>query len=302
MVIDNAVEKDYNEDSFLYHIKEEETMQLNKTQIKVGASCPFSILHISDTHFFLADERDNERKHVLAQKRRKFFPAPEEDLREACAYAKEHGLTIVHTGDLIDFVSEANLDRAKRFMDENRVLFVAGNHEFSQYVGEAVEDEAYRNQSLAHVQSFFQEDIRFCADIINGVNFVGIDNGYYRFDRDQLDALKREAQRGYPIVLFVHNPLYEPSLFEFAYRIHNGICSALVGVPEEKLETYKEERRIAIERADAITAETIEYIKTEPLIKAVLAGHIHDDFSSMLTDSLPQHITGMRSMRRIDFL
>ena len=47
---------------------------------------------------------------------------------EAVKYAKAHGLTIVHTGDLIDFVSEANLDAAKKFTAENDVFFAAGNH------------------------------------------------------------------------------------------------------------------------------------------------------------------------------
>ncbi len=275
-------------------------MQLKETALHIGVERPFSVLHISDTHFFLVDERDNERKMKLGIKRQRHFPAPEEDLTAAEAYAKENALPIVHTGDLIDFVSEANLDRAKRFVDENDVLFVAGNHEFSQYVGEAKEDEAYRNQTLPHVQTFFPEDIRFNARVIGGVNFIGIDNGYYRFDKPQLDALKAEVSRGYPIVLFMHNPLYDPEVFAYAYPIHNGRCSSLVGVPEEKLATYTEEFRIPVERADDITAETVAYIKSEPLIKAILAGHIHNDHESMLTDSLPQFVTGMRTMRKIN--
>ncbi len=275
-------------------------MKKIETKLHIGLEKPFSVLHITDTHFFLADDRDNERKNKLSVKRAKHFPAPEEDLSEACAYAEEHGLPIVHTGDLIDFVSEANLDRAKRFIDENDVLFIAGNHEFSQYVGEAPEDEAYRNQSLSHVQTFFKEDIRFNARVIGGVNFIGIDNGYYRFDQEQLDSLKKEVTRGLPIILFVHDPLYDPAVFDFAYAIHNGRCSALVGVPEEKLSTYTEAFRIPIERADEITAEMIAYIKSTPLIKAVLAGHIHDDHDSMLTDALPQFVTGMRTMRKLE--
>ncbi len=275
-------------------------MNQKETSLHIGLEKPFSVLHITDTHFFLADFRDDERKNKLSAKRAKHFPAPEKDLLEACAYANEHALPIIHTGDLIDFVSEANLDRAKKFIDENDVLFIAGNHEFSKYVGEAPEDEAYRNQSLPHVQEFFKEDIRFNARVIGGVNFVGIDNGYYRFDKEQLTALKKEVERGFPIVLFMHNPLYTPEVFEFAYHIHSGRCSALVGVPEEKLATYTELHRIPIERADEITAETVAYIKSTPLIKAILAGHIHDDHESMVTDSLPQFVTGMRTMRRIE--
>ena len=41
---------------------------------------------------------------------------------------------------------------AKEFMESNDYFFAAGNHEFSLYLGEAVEDADYRNQSLAKVQ------------------------------------------------------------------------------------------------------------------------------------------------------
>ena len=126
----------------------------------------------------------------------------------------QNDLKFIHTGDFIDFVSQANLERAKKFIDGNDVLFIAGNHEFSLYVGEAFEDEAYRNLSLEYVQKFFKEDIRFNARQIGGVNFVGIDNGYYRFDAQQLTKLEEQVALGLPIILYMHNPLFEKSLFE----------------------------------------------------------------------------------------
>jgi len=57
----------------------------------------------------------------------------------------------------------------------------AGNHEFSQYVGEAEEDEAYKAQSFAAVQGVYPNDLVFASRIVHGVNFVAVDNTYYRF-------------------------------------------------------------------------------------------------------------------------
>ena len=37
-------------------------MQIKQTDIKIGVEKPFSLVHISDTHFTLADERNDERK------------------------------------------------------------------------------------------------------------------------------------------------------------------------------------------------------------------------------------------------
>ncbi len=242
-------------------------MTVKQTDIQVGVEKPFSVIHISDTHLTLADERNDERKNILAEARAKIFPPAEEILCETERYSKANGFTIIHTGDLIDFVSEANLERAKSFIDENDILFVAGNHEYSLYVGEAFEDEAYRNISFDHVQSFFKAPLRFNSCGIGGIDFVGIDNGYYLFDRLQLEMLKREVERGLPIVLFMHVPIVKQ----------------------------------VIERADEVTLETIEYIKAQPQIKAILSGHAHRDFEVQLTEALPQYITGITTIRQVNF-
>ncbi len=272
---------------------------LKEITVSIGIENPFSFLHISDTHLTLADERDGQRKMELAADRTAGFGANgEQRLSEAEEYAKENGLFILYTGDLIDFVSRANLERAKRFVDDNRVLFIAGNHEFSLCVGEAWEDEAYRNQSLAYVQSFFKEDIRFCSTVVNGVNFVGIDNGYYLFDHYQLNALKEEVAKGYPIILYVHNPLFEKTLFDFSNVANGGYSAYLVGTPEPLLR-QGDAMRYKQQKADAVTEETITFIKAQPLIKAVFAGHLHKDFDAPLTENIHQYVTGMTTLRHI---
>ncbi len=272
-------------------------MKLIETKLEIGLDTPVSVLHISDTHFCLADERNDERKLALAKSRTAHFGDGERRLSEPVAYARAHHIPICHTGDFCDFVSEANLDRVKEFIDENDVMFIAGNHEFSLYVGEAFEDEAYRNQSLAHVQSFFKGDIRFNARVIGGVNFVGIDNGYYRFEPWQIEALRKEVAKGLPIVLYMHDPLYSADLYEYTFGLTGGRNCCLVGTPEERIQPYQEEFRKEIERPDAPTREAIDYIKEEPLIKAILTGHIHHDYETMITDTLPQYVTGMDTMR-----
>ena len=47
--------------------------ELLTTKLSLGAEKPFRLLHISDTHLCLADERDNERKNNLAEGRKKVF-------------------------------------------------------------------------------------------------------------------------------------------------------------------------------------------------------------------------------------
>lgn len=268
------------------------------TEVRLGAA-PFELVHATDTHFSYGDARDGEKKIRHAKGRTDVFGGQQEIWAAyAEATSRALGAPIVHTGDLIDFVSLANLERAKRFFDENDVALVtAGNHEYAIYVGDGEkEDAAYRERSLALVQSYYPTDIRFCAREIGGVNLVGIDNGYYRFEEWQLERLKQEAGKGLPILLFLHNPLYTPELFRVLTR--HQTCAYLAGVPNELTAAYPPDRREQ-QYADAVTLETVAYIKACPQIRAIFAGHLHCDAEFMLTDTLPQYITNMTTARVI---
>ena len=270
-----------------------------ETKIKVGALAPFKIIHLSDTHMTYADMRDGERKVELANKRSQYYRGAEEVLALASDTARELGAPIFHTGDLCDFVSLANLERAKKFIDENDVTLAAGNHEFSLYVGEAIEDAAYRNQSLDKVQAVYKNDIRAYARRINEVNFIFLDDGYYKIDQMQLDFLKKELSAGLPTVVLMHTPLYEPDLYAIEREHHDS--GYLLGVPDELVDGYGSERA-KLQRADATTWEAIGLIKNTPTVKAIIAGHLHLNYEKMLTDSILQLTTGCETVRIIEFI
>lgn len=272
---------------------------LNHT-LHIGATAPFDVFHVSDTHLTYADEReqDHGRKMELAKQRTPHFSCAGKDLAEIAALSAEHRIPILHTGDLIDFVSMANLDAVRNFTREHDVFMAAGNHEFSLYVGEAKEDAAYREKSLDAVQAAFSNDIRFSTRCINGISFVALDNSYYLIEEAQLAALKAEAAKGLPIVLMLHTPLYTPALYDLSIRIHNGGPAYLMAVPEEKMRNYSPDR-YEQQLADETTLSAYEYILSEPLIKAVLAGHIHHNVEDLLPGERPQWITGLHTLRQI---
>ena len=271
-------------------------MKVFESTLEIGVQEPFEVLNISDTHMALGDLRDGERKAKLAETRSQYFPEAERVLELAAGESKERNIPILHTGDLLDFVSTLNLERVKRFTDENDVYAVAGNHEFSLYVGEAKEDAAYRNQSLALVQSAFKNDIRTDSRVIGGVNFVVLDNGYYCFEQEQFDFLKKQVEKNLPIVLMMHVPLYEPRLFEI--MMGRAKCAYIAGVPEELTVGYPPER-YEQQKADELTLEVIDYIKNQPLIKALITGHLHFNYEGVFGDRIPQIITALNEVRRI---
>ena len=287
----------------------ESKVKILHTQIDIGIGKPFRVIHISDNHLTLVNENDNERKHTLCQVRKKAFPLQRAVLETAKNISRKEGFPILCTGDLIDFVSDANLKAAEIFMKETNALFVAGNHEFSQYVGEAKEDAAYREQSLAKVEKAFGGDVRFVSRIINGVNVVGIDDGYYQFDGWQLNKLKDEIEKGYPVVLLLHVPLFEKALFDRV--MYNGqssetgipVCKSadLVGVSEIFMKDYAPGRKEA-QLPTEETMETVNYIENSGRIKALLTGHWHFDHVAKTTSDIPQIITGCKTVRIVEFI
>ena len=275
-------------------------MKIIQNTIHIGLETPVRVLHASDTHLTRADLRDGLRKVDLAASRAHCFAAAEECLAEISRVSHEMDLPIMHTGDLIDFVSLANLEATKAFMDTNDCFFATGNHEFSLYVGEAWEDADYRNQSLAQVQAAFTNDIRMSSRIIGGVNFVALDNGYYNFDPEHFEFVKEQVKVGLPIVLMFHTPLYEQTFYEYSMK-RTPSCAYLVGVPEALTECYDPYRRKQ-QAAEALTLEMLDYVAKEPLIRAILTGHMHCDYESVFADRIPQLCTDCCTLRVVEFV
>ena len=264
------------------------------TTIEIGLPKPLRFLHTTDNHLTLADERDNERKRLLAAKRHQVFEGDsnrvQDSLTEMIDYCRHNCDLMLHTGDLIDFVSHKNVETAKAFLDKVDYFMCAGNHEFSQYVGEAWEDEDYKYQSLSFVQTMCKYDLEFASRVVGGVNLVGLDNGYYYFRESQLTALQAEVAKGLPILLLMHNPIYTPDLYEEMMVRRKKMCAYVCGCPAEKMACYDERRRKQQQPYFA-TNEFIEYVKHEPLIKALITGHLHFNYEGELVPGKMQYVT-----------
>ena len=275
------------------------TLNIIRATLSVGAASPFTAIHASDTHLTYADMRDGQRKVDLISWRLPGFPHAEAALTELGELSRELNAPILHTGDLSDYVSLANLERVKAFTDTHDLFMATGNHEFSLYVGEAKEDAAYRNQSLPAVQACFKNNIRMDARVIGGVNFIALDNGYYTFEPEQFAFLKAEAEKGLPMVLMMHTPLYDPALYEI--MMGRCPCAYLAGVPEELMRCYPEDRYVQ-QLPDEVTLEMMDYIAREPLVKAILAGHIHASCETVYAGRIPQLTVGCVDARVIEFV
>jgi hypothetical protein len=102
------------------------------------------------------------------------------------------------------------------------------------------------------------------------------------------------------MVLMMHVPLYDRALYDYELSRSPG-CAYLCGVPEELMSHY-DEYRFRQQKADDVTLETMDYIAREPLVKAILTGHLHMNYEASYADRMPQIFTGDRAVRVIELV
>lgn len=268
-------------------------MDITEYTVEIGAQKPFFAYHMSDNHICLADERDGKRKTELAADRENCFCGNREKSTSTAAgelfdFIKKENALLIHTGDLIDFVSCSNLEYAKKLFDGADCIACAGNHEFSLYVGEAWEDEEYKAQSLDKVCESFPAGIIFGVREVNGVQFITLDNSYYYILPELYEKTEAALANGKPSVLIVHTPLYSAETYE---KIMKGKPSDeppyLCGCPETLLKNLNE-HRFRQQCPDDITYRFIELCNGSKNLKAVLTGHIHRPLFSHLESGAVQ--------------
>ncbi len=269
---------------------DETLVKPQKIKLQVGASQPFKAIHVSDSHFCLADDREVERKKNLAASRLKHFGDGVKRFDAAMALAQKNDALFLHTGDLIDFTSEKNYETVNAKLAGTYSFVSAGNHEYSHYLGEAKEDEAYKAQSFERAQKAYPNDLKLASKVVNGVNFVAFDDVYYYVTPEVFKRFQVEVEKGLPIVALCHVPLYAPELFEVANG-KNPKCAYLTGVPEELMKNYDPGRREQ-QKPDATTVEFLAWLREQSLLKAILCGHLHYYWQGKFSKTATQYVVG----------
>ncbi len=258
-----------------------ERLSLCYATVEIGLGEPFSILHISDSHLTAANAGENEKKQKLRETRTQTFGGRQEEaLRDALAWAKQHVDYVVHTGDLIDWQSQANFDLVRKFFG-SAMTGSLGNHEFStdMWLSDPKEEhtEAYKDLTRQKLQEVYPFDVRFQSQVVHGVNFVTLDDVYGYVTEEQVRRFALEVEKGLPIVLCMHVPFYTDNIWRANQRFWRDKGRLdYKGLPKVG-GAYK------LQQTEAVTSNFIKYLRHEPLLRCILAGHLHitveDQFS-----------------------
>ena len=254
-------------------------------RIEIGATKPFSVLHISDTHLTAAYPSEGE----WAQKRsrirsRTFGGRQEEALRDSLAWAKEHVDYVLHTGDMIDFQSEANFDLVRKYYGEGgATMFGAlGNHEFYHGQSRKEEKDAFKGESLPLLGRAYPFDLSLASTVVNGVNFVTLDNAYETVTANQATRFEAEIKKGLPIVLCMHCPIGTQKLMQAWHKFWR--TDNPKAIADASKWTWKS--------GDKTTCDFVAYLKAQPLLKAILAGHAHITASDRFSPTAMEYLVG----------
>ena len=270
---------------------EHERLSLGYQEVKIGLEKPFSILHISDTHLCAAYEDELPYDRRGARFRNSVFGGKQEEaLRDSLAWAKDNADAVLHTGDLIDFQTKANFDLVKKYFGKAPDMFgCMGNHEFQRHKeGEPIRNTSeYNALSADELRRVFPFDLALQSTVLSGVNFVAIEQVYGFVTASQVERFHAEAKKGLPIVLCMHVPIYSDHIWKAHEKFWPG-CGKKYRA-ETVRAAYGDYKR---QTEDKTTADFIAYLKKEPLLKAVLAGHLHFAVQDRFSPTAMEYVVG----------
>ncbi len=250
-------------------------MKVLRTELNLGLQEPLRILQVSDCHLSGCCEEDSEKAKEKSKKKTTAFlkeaggVTQEQRLQEALDLSEEYD-ALVFTGDVADSPSRANLELLESMLEGRRYLYTFGNHDYYTYDSDSGSPDD-RERYLDDFLRFLPCDPTMDAMEAGGVNLVTLDDSLAQFSWLQLGFLKAEIQKGLPILLFLHLPVYSPTFVPRAYEWWDS--SMCVGTPAEVLAAHGEtDPKMP---AGEATLAMLELIRTEPQIKAVFASHLH---------------------------
>ena len=250
-------------------------MDILKSQLDLGLVQPVRILQVSDCHLSGCCEEDSEKAKAKSKKKTAEFlketggVTQEHRLKEALDLSVEYD-ALVFTGDMADSPSRANLELLASMLEGRRYLYTFGNHDYYTYDSDSGNADD-RERFLDDFLRFLPCDPTMDSLQVGGVNLVALDDSLAQFSALQLEFLKAEAAKGLPILLFLHLPVYSSTFVPQAYEWWDS--SMCVGTPVGVLAAHGEtDPKMP---AEAETLSMLDYIREEPLIKAIFASHLH---------------------------
>ncbi|MCW8133130.1 MAG: metallophosphoesterase [Planctomycetota bacterium] len=276
-----------------------------------GLRAPVRVLHLTDTHLNLCDERDAAHRELSRGREEKFSLHRKDEQQRPISTsatwvelmrmaAAEKPDLLALTGDIVTFPSHANLDLAAKELAQAGLpwLYTTGNHDwqFSAFKpSNELRREYYPRLAPLHGGAPFM-----AMRDVGGVRFVAIDDSTYQIDEEQLAFTRTALAAGLPTVLLIHIPISLATLRP--QTIATWKAPILIGDPD-----WNNESRDGWHagRDGAATLEFVRALAAAPNLAAVLCGHIHFPHADNVSPRAVQYVGKpgyLAGFRRVELL
>ena len=257
-------------------IKALNTRDINVYEEKIdieGLEEPFVIYYVADSHISLCDYRDKEIMQICSERKEYFkrdAKSSDKNFSLVMDYIrKDNPDLVIFGGDMTDEASFKSIEYVEKEISklECPYLFCMGNHDF-MYGNEYFSEEAYtkyftRFDSLNEVK----EGVQIVG--YDSFNIVLLDDCNNQVCPQTRDAIAKLRADGKPVIMAQHVPFVptygDSDLIEKTNETwgtdYIDYSKVLMGEHANKPNEY--------------TAELIDFVENDNLVKLVLAGHIH---------------------------
>ena len=260
-----------------------------------GLERPLILVHITDSHMAEADQRDPRALESVAKIQKTFeeHTPNGESAREVFVRTIKHcerlsaDCTIL-TGDIIHFPARAALDAIANGVDslKGQYLYTLGNHDWHfPYL--------QWNDDTRNAHYYLFADLTGgnpAAQVLQlaGVRLVALDNSNYQVTPGQLKFLRDQLHSGDPCLLFLHIPLYVPSLAPAV--IERWKVPIMMAAPGWTEETRKQ---VMIRPDDESTTACLRLLAEGDVdnLVGIFCGHVHFAHTDQLGPGCFQYVT-----------
>jgi UDP-2,3-diacylglucosamine pyrophosphatase LpxH len=261
------------------------------------------LFHISDSHLSILDNGKSELPEFTARMDAA-YKDPKHYLTDIAGTKEKHfeGILeeakkknvnlILLTGDIINNPTIANVQYIKARLNECGIeyIYTAGNHDW-HFEGMEGSSHTLRSKWVSErLKPLYNgENPLFSSKIVQGVNFISIDNSTYQVSSEQVEFFRDQSSNNLPIVLCMHIPVYQPLALtrNSASTIGDPRWGAAI---DKNYVTEKRERWPESGNLKSTYEFLIELFACRKLL-AVFAGHVHTARQSRISVSAYQYIT-----------
>jgi len=266
-----------------------------------GLTRPVRLLHVTDTHMGLIDDRDPEHVATCRGFANRFLhrhenrdaegnPIPPEDaFSHMMIAARSQEVDLIGlTGDIVHFPSQANVDVVLAGVEASGVptLYTAGNHDWlfptDSETANRTESRAVGWTALARL---YEGEPAYEMRDIGGVRILSIDDSTYQIDEAQLEFTRKALGAGLPTIILMHIPLSVPTLR--GPTLEKLESPILVADPDSDL---VDRGRFGLDEDTSTTLEFVRLVAGAANLVAILCGHLHFPHTDAVSPHAVQYL------------